>query len=128
MLDKIDKLQITIQIRYTSTDKKINVFCYNGEDYISSEISSNKITKDKENSVTITLYNLSHKNYYTYAAQYRDSALGGPDVLNNNPFWSFNDPKNLAFAHLSAAKALGKMPNHNFHIQALELSIIITYS
>ena len=128
LLDKIDNLQITIQIPYPSTDKKINVFCYNGEDYISSEISSNKITKDKENSVTITLYNLSHKNYYTYAAQYRDSALGGPDVLNNNPFWSFSDPKNLAFAHVSAAKALGKIPNHNFHIQALELSIIITYS
>jgi len=128
LLDKIDKLQITIQIRYPSADKKIKIFCYNGEDYISSEISSNQIIKDKENSVTITLYNLSHKNYYTYAAQYRDSALGGPDVLNNNPFWSFNDPKNLAFAHLSAAKALGKMPNHNFHIQALELSIIVTYS
>jgi hypothetical protein len=128
LLDKIDKLQITIQIRYPSADKKIKVFCYNGEDYISSEISSNKIIKDKENSVTITLYNLSHKNYYTYASQYRDSLLGGPDVLNNNPFWSFSDPKNLAFAHLSAARALKSMPNHNFHIQALELSIIVTYS
>ena len=70
--------------------------------------------------------NLIPKNYYTYASSYAvGTAITTP--LVNQSFWKFIEPKNLAFAHLSAKQALGTMPKYNFHIQALELSIVITY-
>jgi hypothetical protein len=74
------------------------------------------------------LKNLSPKNYYTYTNSYADgAAITTPTPLVNQRFWNFIEPKNLAFAHLSAKKALDTMPKYNFHIQALELSIVITY-
>ena len=128
VLANIDNLSIMIQIPDLPTQTKtIKVWCYNGEDLISSaEVKTTEIKQSVSNNIVITLKNLTPKNYYTYANSYSaGSAITTP--LVNQQFWKFNDPKNLAFAHLSAKKALGDIPKYNFHIQALELSIVITY-
>ena len=125
VLEKIDSLSIAIQIPNPNQTKAIKVYCYNGEDFIpSTQISSTQITKEGPNNIVIALSNLIPKNYYTYASSYA-GAITTP--LVNQLFWKFIEPKNLAFAHLSAKQALGTMPKYNFHIQALELSIVITY-
>ena len=121
VLEKIDTLLIKIQIPNPRENKTIKVYCYNGEDFIpSTQINSNQITKEGPNNIEITLSNLIPKNYYTYADSYINP-------ITNSNFWKFIEPKNLAFAHLAAKKALKAMPKYNFHIQALELSIVITY-
>jgi hypothetical protein len=128
VLANIDSLSITIGIPDLPTQTKtIKVWCYNGEDLISSaEVKTTEIKQGVNNNIVITLKNITPKNYYTYADSYNiGSAITTPSV--NQQFWKFNDPKNLAFAHLSAKKALGNIPKYNFHIQALELSIVITY-
>jgi hypothetical protein len=127
VLEKIETLSIKIQIPNPTTTKPIKVYCYNGEDFIpSTQINSTQITKEGPNNIVITLSNLIPKNYYTYADSYaNNTAITTP--LVNQRFWNFIEPRNLAFAHLSAKKALNNMPKYNFHIQALELSIVITY-
>ena len=126
VLEKIETLSISIQIPNPNQTKAIKVYCYNGEDFIPSTINSTQITKDGPNNIVITLKNLSPKNYYTYTNSYAiGTAITTPLVKQS--FWKFIEPKNLAFAHLSAKQALGTMPKYNFHIQALELSIVITY-
>jgi len=128
VLANIGSLLITIQIPDLPTQTKtIKVWCYNGEDLLTSaQVNTTQIKQGVPNNVSITLNNLIPKNYYTYANSYSaGSAITTP--LIDQQFWKFNDPKNLAFAHLSAKKALGSIPKYNFHIQALELSIVITY-
>jgi hypothetical protein len=128
VLANIGSLSIAIQIPDLPTQTKtIKVWCYNGEDLLTSaQVNATQIKQGVANNIVITLNNLIPKNYYTYANSYNaGSAITTP--LVNQQFWKFNDPKNLAFAHLSAKKALGSIPKYNFHIQALELSIVITY-
>jgi hypothetical protein len=128
VLEKIDSLSIgfTITDNVTQT-KTIKVYCFNGEDLITSaQVNTTQIKQGNYNEIRVTLPNLIPKNYYTYASSYNaGSSLTAP--LNNLQFWKFNDPKNLAFAHLSAKKSLGAIQKYNFHIQSLELSIVITY-
>jgi len=128
VLANIGSLSIAIQIPDLPTQTKtIKVWCYNGEDLLTSaQVNTTQIKQGVSNNIAISLNNLIPKNYYTYANSYSaGSAITTP--LVNQQFWKFNDPKNLAFAHLSAKKALGNIPKYNFHIQALELSIVITY-
>ena len=113
-------LTITDNIKET---KPIKVYCFNGEDLIESSVNKTTIEKGNYNEIRVTLTSLKFNNYYTYANSYNTSAS-----ITNSNFWRFKDPKNLAFAHLSAKNALGgSIPKYNFHIQALELSIVITY-
>jgi len=65
---------------------------------------------------------LKPQNYYTYTDTYTNTT-----VLANPYLYQFKDAKNLAFAHLSAKKQLGRFPKYNFHIQSFELSALITF-
>ena len=115
-------LSLTITDNINQT-KPIKVYCFNGEDLIESSVNKTTIEKGTYNEIRVTLTSLKFNNYYTYANSYNASAS-----ITNSNFWRFKDPKNLAFAHLSAKNALGgSIPKYNFHIQALELSIVITY-
>jgi hypothetical protein len=118
-----DGISISLQTTDNITQTRpIKVYCFNGEDLIQSSVNQTTINKGNYNEIRVTITDLKFKNYYTYANSYN----AGTSITNSN-FWAFKDPKNLAFAHLSAKNALGSIPKYNFHIQTLELSVVITY-
>jgi len=109
-------------------NKSLEVFVYHGEELISSTTtqtvigSLGSIDIPSWREIVILIPRITPKNYYTYKRTYENG-----DVIINPELWSFNDVKNLSFAHLSARKQLGFFPEHNFYIQTMELSILITY-
>lgn len=122
VLEENDVL-LTLNIGNATQTRPIKVYCFNGEELIESITDKTKIETGPNNTVNIFMLGLKFKNYYTYANSYNATTS-----ITNSNFWSFKDPKNLAFAHLSAKNALGgTIPKYNFHIQALELSVVVTY-
>lgn len=118
-----DSLSLSLTIKdIIKETRAIKVYCFNGEDIIPFDLNQTTINKGEYNNIRVFLGGLKFKNYYTYANSYN----AGTSITNSN-FWKFESPKNLAFAHLSAKNALGSIPKYNFHIQALELSIVVTY-
>lgn len=118
-----ESLSISFTIGSVNKTKAIKVYCFAGEDLIASEVDKTEIIPGDENIVKVTLKGVPYANYFTYSSGYNDSTS-----LNNPTFWKFKSAKNLAFAHLSAKRNNNNaFPNYNFHIQALELSIVITY-
>ena len=116
-----ESLSISFAIGSVNKTKAIKVYCFIGEDFIASEVDKTQIIPGDDNIIKVTLKNVPYANYYTYTSSYSTNTS-----ITNPTFWKFKSPKNLAFAHLSA-KSRTSFPLYNFHIQALELSIVITY-
>ena len=127
VFEQIKQLQITLNFAETPTQNKVlRIYCFDGEEIITSaEVNTNQIVQGQNAPIKITLNNLKPKNYYTYTNTY--NAGTSLRTSSNLKFWKFNDPENLAYAHLSAKKQFGTIPKYNFHIQTFELSVIITY-
>ena len=114
-----ESLSVSFAIGNVSKTKAIKVYCFAGEDFIASEVDKTQIIPGDDNIIKVTLKNVPYANYYTYINSYAATAS-----ITNPNFWKFKSPKNLAFAHLNFRN---QFPLYNFHIQALELSIVITY-
>lgn len=117
-----ESLSISFAIGAVNKTKAIKVYCFAGEDLITSEVDKTEIIPGDDNIIKVTLKNVPYANYFTYAPSYTANIS-----LTNPTFWKFKSPKNLAFAHLSSRKTFKSFFNYNLHIQALELSIVITY-
>ena len=114
-----ESLSVSFAIGNVNKTKAIKVYCFAGEDFVASEVDKTQIIPGDDNIIKITLKNVPYANYYTYIGAYAATAS-----ITNPYFWKFKSPKNLAFAHLNFKN---QFPLYNFHIQALELSIVITY-
>lgn len=117
-----ESLSISFAIGAVNKTKAIKVYCFAGEDLITSEVDKTEIIPGDDNIVKVTLKNVPYANYFTHVANYASTTS-----LTNPTFWKFKSPKNLAFGHLSVRKFQRDFSNYNLHIQALELSIVITY-
>jgi len=127
VFEQIGQLEITLTFAEKPRQSRtLIITCFDGEDVITSaQVNTNQIVQGVDNVLKITLNNLKPKNYYTYTNAY--SAGTSLRTSNGLKFWKFNNPQNLAYAHLSTKKQLGFLPKYNFHIQTFELSILITY-
>jgi hypothetical protein len=114
-----ESLSVSFAIGNVNKAKAIKVYCFAGEDFIASEADKTQIIPGDDNIIKVTLKNVPYANYYTYINSYAATTS-----ITNPYFWKFKSPKNLAFAHLNFKN---QFPLYNFHIQALELSIVITY-
>ena len=116
-----ESLSVFFTIGSVNKTKAIKVYCFIGEDFVASEVDKTQIIPGDDNVIKVTLKNIPYANYYTNTVSY-----GNNTSITNPTFWKFKSAKNLAFAHLSARSG-NRFPLYNFHIQALELSIVITY-
>jgi len=128
VVENIDQLNFNIAFLNAPAStfyKNIKIYCYNGENLINDV----NFQIDQNNSIIkVTIKNLKPQNYYTYTNSYdAETSIKNDTPFSKLSFWKFSDPKNLAFAHLSAKNALGTMPKYNFHTQALELSVVVTF-
>jgi hypothetical protein len=117
-----ESLSIFFTIGSVNKTKAIKVYCFIGEDFVASEVDKTQIIPGDDNIIKVTLKNVPYANYYANASSYSANAS-----ITNPTFWKFKSAKNLAFAHLSARSNNRLFPLYNFHIQALELSVVITY-
>jgi hypothetical protein len=117
-----ESLSIFFTIGSVNKTKAIKVYCFIGEDFVASEVDKTQIIPGDDNIIKVTLKNVPYANYYANASSYSANAS-----ITNPTFWKFKSAKNLAFAHLSARSNNRSFPLYNFHIQALELSVVITY-
>lgn len=128
VIDSVDQLNFNIALLEAPAStfyKNIKIYCYNGENLINDV---NFQIDQANNIIKISIKNLKPQNYYTYSNSYAtQTSIRNDSPFSKLSFWKFSDAKNLAFAHLSAKNALGTIPKYNFHTQALELSIVVTF-